>query len=63
MRRRIQADISEPLPTQGLDVVEVNDAEMLQKFVREWHRLVRSSRRTDGAKRGTPASRRIELRT
>jgi len=60
MSRRIQADISEPLPTHGLDVVEVRDAEMLRKFVREWRRLVRSSRRVVAVKPGTPAARRIE---
>ena len=54
MRRRIQTELSEPLPTRGLDVVEVRDGEALRAFLVEWRRLVRGSGRTTAPTRSRP---------
>jgi hypothetical protein len=61
VRRRIENEPSDPLPTHGLEVVEVRDVATLRSFMREWHRLVRATRRGHGLSPGAPP-RRIENR-
>ena len=52
MRLRVDNERIEPLPTDGLDVVEVVDPAGQRLFLREWQRLANHDERYPGRRPG-----------